>query len=266
MAGSGIPYFPLNCQLDEKFELIEAEFGLKGFAVVVKLLQRIYGEHGYYCEWTKEVELLFSRRLGFPVGDNSVSEIVEAATRRGIFSRELFDQYHILTSKGIQQRYLDAVSRRKKVEVKKEYLLIPITQLPKNVDSLSGNVSINRENADIFEQRKGEERRGKERRGEEKETSLFFGNFQNIEITTEQMAELKETYENARELIDKVSEYLASSGKSYANHYALICKIAREDRWPRRRKPEPAPIPAVDAVPMPAEIREKMKHIIKTVD
>lgn len=51
MAKEGIEYFPLNCRLDEKFELIEAEFGLKGFAVIVKLLQRIYGEHGYYCEW-----------------------------------------------------------------------------------------------------------------------------------------------------------------------------------------------------------------------
>ncbi len=39
----GIPYFPLDCELDSKFELIEAEFGLQGFAVVVKLLQRIYG-------------------------------------------------------------------------------------------------------------------------------------------------------------------------------------------------------------------------------
>ena len=30
----GIPYFPLDCELDSKFELIEAEFGLQGFAKV----------------------------------------------------------------------------------------------------------------------------------------------------------------------------------------------------------------------------------------
>ena len=46
MAKEGIDFFPLNCQLDEKIELIEAQYGLKGFAVVVKLFQRIYGEHG----------------------------------------------------------------------------------------------------------------------------------------------------------------------------------------------------------------------------
>ena len=37
---NGINYFPLNVHLDDKFELIEAEFGLKGFAIVVKLFQR----------------------------------------------------------------------------------------------------------------------------------------------------------------------------------------------------------------------------------
>ena len=40
---NGVDYFPLDVHLDKKFELIEAEFGLTGFAVVVKLLQRIYG-------------------------------------------------------------------------------------------------------------------------------------------------------------------------------------------------------------------------------
>lgn len=53
---SGIDYFPLDVALDEKFELIEAEFGLTGFGVVVKLLQKIYGGQGYYVEWTKEVD------------------------------------------------------------------------------------------------------------------------------------------------------------------------------------------------------------------
>ena len=33
MAKSGIDYFPLDVILDEKFELIEAEYGLTGFGV-----------------------------------------------------------------------------------------------------------------------------------------------------------------------------------------------------------------------------------------
>ena len=117
---NGINYFPLNVHLDDKFELIEAEFGLKGFAIVVKLFQKIYGQQGYYCEWTEDVALLFGKNVG--LGGDAVSEIVRAAIKRGIFDSELYDKYQILTSRGIQERYFEAVSRRKEVEVRKEYL------------------------------------------------------------------------------------------------------------------------------------------------
>lgn len=151
---SGIPYFPLDVHLDDKFDLIEAEFGLAGFAIVVKLLQKIYGGQGYYCEWTNDVALLFAKSLN--VGGNVVPEIVSASVRRGIFNNTLFDKYSILTSKGIQQRYFEAVSRRKKVDVEKQYLLIDVTQIYKNVNILSENVNISSENVNISEQRREE--------------------------------------------------------------------------------------------------------------
>lgn len=160
MAKEGLDYFPLDCLLNEKFELIEAEFGLTGFAVVVKMLQRIYGVRGYYCEWNNEVALLFGRSCG--TGGNVVSEIIEASVRRGIFSEELFNKYHILTSKGIQERYFEAVSRRKEVQVKNEYLLIKVSNLYKNVSISTDNVDIKPKNADISKQSKGEESRVKD--------------------------------------------------------------------------------------------------------
>ena len=46
----GIDYFSLDCYMDDKVKMIQAEFGLKGFAIIVKLWQIIYREHGYYCE------------------------------------------------------------------------------------------------------------------------------------------------------------------------------------------------------------------------
>jgi hypothetical protein len=42
----GVDYFPLDVSLNEKMEFIEAQFGVIGFAVVVKLYQWIYGR-GY---------------------------------------------------------------------------------------------------------------------------------------------------------------------------------------------------------------------------
>lgn len=164
---NGINYFPLNVHLDDKFELIEAEFGLKGFAIVVKLFQKIYGQQGYYCEWTEDVALLFGKNAG--LGGDAVSEIVRAAIKRGIFDSELYDKYQILTSRGIQERYFEAVSRRKEVEVRKEYLLIKVDQIYKNVRILNENVNISSKNVNISEQKKVEESKVKEKKVEERE-------------------------------------------------------------------------------------------------
>lgn len=163
---NGINYFPLNVHLDDKFELIEAEFGLKGFAIVVKLFQKIYGQQGYYCEWTEDVALLFGKNVG--LGGDAVSEIVRAAIKRGIFDSELYDKYQILTSRGIQERYFEAVSRRKEVEVRKEYLLIKVDQIYKNVRILNENVNISSKNVNISEQKKVEESKVKEKKVEER--------------------------------------------------------------------------------------------------
>ena len=154
----GVEYFPLDVSLDEKFELIEAEFGLTGFAVVVKLYQKIY-QHGYYCEWTNEVALLFGHRIG--LGSNVVSEIVNASIRRGIFDESMFDKYHILTSRGIQERYFEAVIRRKCVKVKKAYLLVNVTQILNEDNILWVNDNINPVNASNNFQSKVKESRVK---------------------------------------------------------------------------------------------------------
>lgn len=60
----GLDYFELDCQMNDKIKLIQAEFGLKGFAIVVKLYQKIYGGHGYYCEWNEDILLLFMSENG----------------------------------------------------------------------------------------------------------------------------------------------------------------------------------------------------------
>ena len=171
MAKSGIDYFPLDVILDEKFELIEAEFGLTGFGVIVRLLQEIYGKAGYYIEWTTEVALLFARKVG--LGGNVVSEIVEASIRRGMFDREKYEKYHVLTSRGIQKRYFEAVSRRKVLEVDENILLVNVALLCPNVDIRAKNVNIFSKNANISEQSKVEESRVKESKVEKPRVSAL---------------------------------------------------------------------------------------------
>lgn len=155
-----LPYFELDCHMDDKIELIEAEYGLKGFAIIIKLYQRIYGgEYGYYCDFTPDIALLLASRLcgssggvfgklgtasgegslpGFP--NNLITNVVAASIRRDIFSGQLFKEYGILTSRGIQEQYLKATVKRDRVELKKEYLLISVPKNRSNVviNTISG--------------------------------------------------------------------------------------------------------------------------------
>lgn len=143
----GVDYFSLDCYMDDKIKMIQAEFGLKGFAIVVKLWQTIYREHGYYCEWNEEKKLLFASEEGADCGPGLINEIVQACIRRDIFSKKLFDKYQILTSRGIQKRYLSITAKRKKAEMKKEYSLVEVAHNSINDDNNRVNVGKNQVNS-----------------------------------------------------------------------------------------------------------------------
>jgi len=190
----GVEYFPFDVCMDEKIDLIEAEFGLTGFAVIVKLYQWVY-TRGYYCEWTEEVALLFSRtRCG--LGGSVVSEIVNAAIKRGIFDKSMFDKYGILTSTGIQKRYFEAVSRRKCVNIKKQYLLVNAADFLKNVNINWINDDINPKNADNNSQSKVKESKVKE----SKKDIDMFSQYAN---GNERLLKALEDFEEMRKLIKK---------------------------------------------------------------
>ena len=165
----GISYFPLDCHLDEKFDLIEAEYGLKAFSVVVKLFQRIYGGHGYYCEWNTDIALLFARQKclsSSDAGNNLIANIVAASIRRGIFSKELYEKYGILTSRGIQKRYLDIVYKRKLIKMEKAYLLLSDDEINGNVEIIDYSSDRISQNDDRMEQSKVKQSK--------KNTNVFF--------------------------------------------------------------------------------------------
>ena len=57
------------------------------------------------------------------------------------------------------------------------------------------------------------------------------GAFRNVFLTEEEMKRLREEFpSDYAERIEKLSGYMASSGKEYRNHYATICTWARKDR------------------------------------
>ena len=165
MAKVGLESFLLNCHTNDNLAEIEAIYGIKGFAVIVRLWQKIYSEKGYYCEWTERSPLLFlSNWFGGNSGVdlNLIKEVVKTALQNGLFNKSLYDKYHILTSDGIQKRYFDVAKRRKEIEVIEEYLLVSVANLGVNVCRNQENVNIFNENVNRNQTRKGKESKGKE--------------------------------------------------------------------------------------------------------
>jgi len=151
---NGLDYFPLDVDMDQddKIALIEAQHGIKGFAIVIKLLMKIY-KNSYFYEWTEKEQLLFSNRVNVDI--NEVNVVINDCVKWGLFDNDLLETHNILTSKGIQRRYLEAVGRRQKVKMNEEYLLLDNETV--NVYKNLVIVNINEINVDINPQSKVKE-------------------------------------------------------------------------------------------------------------
>jgi hypothetical protein len=173
----GLDYFShdINSNSDPKIEYIETVYGLTGYAIYFKLLEKIYS-NGYWLKWTDRDEIFMVKRYQM---DLSVfKSLMTDFFNEGLFDRQLYEKYQILTSQSIQNRYFSAIERRKKVYINKIYLLsepeIPnkvvivyINGLNDNINNLNGdingkNVELNGINADIGTQSKVKESKVKE--------------------------------------------------------------------------------------------------------
>ena len=159
MAKKGLDYFSFDVNFfdNDKVALIEAEFGMKGVFILLKLLCKIYSE-GYYCEWGEDQCLLFtSRKLKPSIPDLTAKftqQVVESLVKRNFFNKDLYEKHSILTSRNIQERYFEVAKRRQKNDFDTAFWLLTNN---KNVDRNAENVDRNAENVDIFSQSKVKE-------------------------------------------------------------------------------------------------------------
>ena len=127
---AGLEYFPLDVDIDsdERVEFILAKHGFQAFGILIKLLMEIYRQ-GYYIAWTERQRYVFAKRVN--VDSMYTETVVSAYINEGIFDKNLFDQYGILTSHGVQARYLQASGRRVTVEMIEQFCLLDTKELPK---------------------------------------------------------------------------------------------------------------------------------------
>ena len=211
----GVDYFPFNVDFftDDKIELIQAEFGVKGVFIAIKLLCKIY-KQGYYYQWGEDECLIFTKNTGAEFVPSAVNEVVNGLVRRCLFDKGCFDRFGILTSSGIQKRYFDATARYKKVTFISEYLLIhDVNRI--NVDIIPLNDNINPKNANTYPHNENENESENESEIKEREFVRFwdlYGKKKDLDKSKKKFLSLSKA--DIKKIFEVVEDYVRSTPDS----------------------------------------------------
>jgi hypothetical protein len=156
----GLDYAPQDVDLhsDRKIRRLITEFGATGYLVYdyVKLL--CFKENGYWLKYDDGFCFDVADVLKSGTTENSVLEILKGCFRIGLFNAKVFKAFRVITSRGIQKRFL---------EVRKEHLLI--TEYDLISTEMDENEDLSTENGGLSpkeKEKKEKETKEKERREE----------------------------------------------------------------------------------------------------
>lgn len=147
----GLSYFPFDVSFfsDRKVRKIIRGCGPGSPTILICLLCNIYEDQGYYILWDEELPFDIADTVG--VSEGAVKELIKKAVDVDFFDKEMFEKEHILTSRGIQSRFIESTRKRKDVTIKKEYWII------------SGDNSVNDVNNEQRKEKKSKESLSNER-------------------------------------------------------------------------------------------------------
>lgn len=153
----GLDYFThdVACSNERAIRYIESKYGLIGYAIYFKILEKIYGEEGYFIHWKPVDECIYSAEWGVDVEfiRNLLSDFFEI----GLFTKWIYEANQVLTSSGIQARYHEAAKKRPKYEGIASFCVI--NAAPSGIDSAETQPEEEKEEVNSAEsaQRKGKE-------------------------------------------------------------------------------------------------------------
>jgi len=123
----GLDYSPWSTDIfdnDTKIDELLDTQGWIGFSVYFFLCQKAYASDGYFYRWSYGNAATTARRMGGGIDSEKVVNVVNACLKIGLFDKTLFDSDGILTSCGIQKRFVEAISRRRSKKVDGRYWLL----------------------------------------------------------------------------------------------------------------------------------------------
>ena len=126
----GLDYFPMDTDIfsDLRIRKLIKYQGGKAVTVYALLLCSIYKE-GYYRRWDEELPFMFSELSGYD--EAYIREAINCCLNVGLLDKALYESEGVLTSRGIQERYLKAAARgRRTACVISEYSLISSEEAP----------------------------------------------------------------------------------------------------------------------------------------
>lgn len=109
---TGLDYYPMDVGFlrDKKVRLLRSEFGASSVLFVLYVLGKVYEGDGYFLAWDKDELLLAADELRETPA--YISEVLQGCLKRSIFDERVFQMFSVLTSAGIQRRYLRGCEKR----------------------------------------------------------------------------------------------------------------------------------------------------------
>ena len=167
----GVEYFPLDVGFlsDLKIRKIMLSCGASSIAVLIYIFAAIYRDEGYFMNVKDDDIALIA--LDTNLDTDYVKNVINRACEVGLFSFRIYDNFRVLTSEGIQNRYLKITERRKSVKINADINLVNVdmmyTETRVNVAETIVNVAETPVNVYKSTQSKVKERKVKERKVKE---------------------------------------------------------------------------------------------------
>lgn len=110
----GISYFPMNADhfSNKKIKLLLIDCGPEGYVAFMRILCEAYKSNGYFFDLNDPdfIEIFCSDDL--KLSREKFDLLIQSAVNRGLFNRELFERFGVLTSRRMQINFIEATKRR----------------------------------------------------------------------------------------------------------------------------------------------------------
>lgn len=207
-----VDYFPHVTTHKKTIFIMETTFGNDGYACWFKVLEILGSSEGHFYDYSDEENWLFLvAKIG--VSGEKTLEMLKKLSDLNAIDRELFTK-KIIWSENFVNGLRGVYEKRRTILPSKPSFL------PDNPSQIELSPQIEEKTPQSkVEYSKVEESKEKKDITQTKK----YGIFSNVILTDEEYQKLKLKFNSACDgKINELSEYLASKGKKYKNHYATI--------------------------------------------